>query len=368
MKILHILPSLKGGGIQNFLLSLATEQVKMGNTVTVVVTDEDELDYSNSRKELLESCGIDVINLNRKVGGGITSFIKTIIRARKTIKSIHPDIVNSHSSHCHIIGSFVTILTDMTYCCTIHNAPELWSKLTKLLVGKKPMIFCSDSALKLRNQEGRPMVAINNGVDLSLVKTKTIVDLRSELKLTNDDKIVVLVGSQRPVKNYPFIIKIVEKMNDPNIHFCICGGNYKVANDCNNNKNYITTKQFEQYKNIHLLGLRGDIPAIHNGSDVYLSCSLKEGLPISALEAFFAGIPCVLSPIVQHTAIAGGIDECYIPDSFDEESFIVELRRSLECKKTHETIYTNREELLKKFLIERCAKEYVDFYRIIIKK
>lgn len=364
MKIVHILLSLKGGGIQNFLVSLAPEQVKMGHEVTVIITDEDNVEYSQKRKQFLETNGIKVIYFNRKVSSRM-SYIQSLLKTRYVIKEINPDIVNTHSSLCHIFGSFATIFTHIKHCCTIHSAPEYWSRSTKVLVGTKPLIFCSDSALKLRGQSGSPLVAINNGIELSLVQTKDVVNLRKELGLTTKDKIITLVGSQRPEKNYPFLIKIVEKMHDEHIHFCVCGGNYAVARSGTNNKNYISTEQFEKYPNIHLLGLRNDIAAIHNGSDVYLSCSVREGLPISALEAFFAGTPCVLSPIVQHTAIAEGVSECFIPDAFEVDAFIRAIYKALEVKTSHTNIFEARKEILQKFTIERCAKEYIEFYNNI---
>ena len=89
-------------------------------------------------------------------------------------------------------------------------------------------------------------------------------------------------------------------------------------------------------------------------------------MPISALEAFFAGIPCVLSPIIQHISISEGIQECYIPEKFDEDSFIEAIGKALASKKTHTEIYNERETALQKFTIAKCAKKYIDFYSGLI--
>ncbi len=367
MKIVHILPSLKGGGIQNFIFSLAPRLVQMGNEVIIMVTDEDNIEYSNHQKKMLEQCNIRVINLNRKIGSRI-SFLRTIRLARKSLKAINADIINTHGTICHTIAAFSSIGLRCKHCCTIHSAPETWSKFTKIINRNKPLIYCSNSALILRGQKGSPMIAINNGIDYEKVCTSKTVNLRDELNIPKEDKVVVLVGSTRPPKNYPFLIKVVEKIKNQHIHFCICGGSYKVERNSGNNKNYISTVQFEKYDNIHLLGLRDDVMAILNGSDVYMSCSIREGLPISALEAFASGIPCVLSPIMQHTTIAEGIAECYIPQEFTETSFIDSIHQALNCALDHKTIYNQRELALQKFSIERCAREYNDFYYKLLKK
>ncbi len=367
MRIVHILPSLKGGGIQNFIFSLAPRLVQMGNEVIIMVTDEDNIEYSIRQKKILEQCHIRVINLNRKIGSRI-SIIRTIRLARKHLKALKANVINSHGIICHTIATISSIGLKSKHCCTIHSAPETWSKFSKIINYNKPLIYCSDSAYILRGQKGNPMIAINNGIDFEKVSTSEIINLRDELNIPKEDKIVVLVGSTRPPKNYPFLIKVVEKIKNNHIHFCICGGSYKVGRNSSNNKNYISTEQFEKYDNIHLLGLRDDVMAILNGSDVYMSCSIREGLPISALEAFSSGIPCVLSPIMQHTTIAEGIAECYIPKAFTEESFIDSIYQALNCTLDHNTIYEQRKLALQKFSIERCAKEYNDFYYQLLKK
>ena len=361
MKIVHVLLSLKGGGIQNFLLSLAPEQVRMGHEVIVVLTDEDDSSYSIKNRAYIESFEIPVYNLKRKIGNKV-SFFKTWFALRKLLKKLNPDIVNSHGVYCHNAVGFSVFGTGIRHCCTIHNAPEKWGKVTKLINHNTPLIYCSDAALQLRGQNSPLMIAINNGIDEKTVRCSEVVDLHKELDIPNDDKIIVLVGSMRPQKNYNFVIDIVNKLNDEHIHFCICGEVYKNARSCGHNNSF----DFKPYKNIHLLGLRSDISAILNEADAYLSCSIREGLPISALEAFFSGIPCVLSPIPQHTMISGGISECYIPSKFEPKDFIDSIHNAFKCLDSHENIYLQRKEHLKKFLIDRCAKEYIDFYKQVI--
>lgn len=72
MKIVHMVASLKGGGIQNLILSLVPEQVRLGHEVSVIVTDEDNLAYSNKNKEFLQNSGVSVYNLDRKVSDKIS--------------------------------------------------------------------------------------------------------------------------------------------------------------------------------------------------------------------------------------------------------------------------------------------------------
>ena len=159
-------------------------------------------------KEYLESFGIPVYNLNRKIGDK-ASFFNTWFALRKLLKKVNPDIVNSHGLYCHNAASFSVLGTGIRHCCTIHNAPEKWGKMTKLINHNTPLIYCSEAALQLRDQNSPLMIAIDNGIDEKTVRCSEVVDLHKELDIPNDDKIIVLVGSTRPQKNYHFLIEYI---------------------------------------------------------------------------------------------------------------------------------------------------------------
>lgn len=354
MKIIHILNSLKGGGIQNFILSLAPEQKKLGCDVSIIVVDRDTYEYSKHLKDILVNNGVKVYYLNKILHNKI-SFIKTLINCRKLVQSLRPDIINSHGEMSHIYGAFSTIgRKKINHYITIHNGPENWSNINKILNRNKPLIFCSQAAFDLKEQNNKKYCVIDNGVSPSIVKTKEVVDLRKELKLRPTCKIIVLVGSLRPQKNYDFLTGIVQELKDDTIHFCICGGNY--------GKGYIDIENFKQYKTIHFLGLRSDVSAIENSANLFLSCSTFEGLPIAVLEAYFNGIPCVLSPIEQHIKISN-VPKCWIPKTFTAHSFIATIKEALKDQTSHDNIYQERLPIISKYSISESARKYINFYK-----
>lgn len=354
MNIVHIANCLQGGGIQNFLLSLLPEQVILGHQVTLIVIEKNTYDYCDMLEQKMREHGVQVVNLQKKRGNK-ASFVQTIFACRKVIKNIRPNVVNTHGEMSHLYGAFSTWCMPYLHVITIHNGPECWNLPNKLLNVCKPLIYCSDAAYDMRVQRNKNIITINNGVSANLIKTTHVVDLRKLLHLHNNDKIVILVGSLRPQKNYEFLKEISDKLQNPNIHFCICGGNYGVG--------YIDKSVFDEYSNIHCLGLRSDVSAIENGSDLFLSCAKFEGLPIAVLEAFFNGIPCVLSPIEQHRRIIKGVDACIIPRDFSAEAFAKSILEGLAIKETHLHIAENRASAIDKFSISYAAKKYIDFYQ-----
>lgn len=353
MKIVHIISCLKGGGIQNFLVSLAPEQVKMGHDVSVIITDEDKLDYSNHLRDILVSKGVKVYNLNKRLHNK-WSFLKTLLDCRKLLGQLSPDILNTHGGLQHIYGALSAIgRKGIKHIITIHNGPDHWNILNKLLNSSKPLIFCSHSAYDLRLQKNKNIIAIDNGISADIIKTDAVVDLRDELKLPKDAIVILLVGSLRPQKNYEFLKTLVDEANNPRLHFCICGGNYGTG--------YISADKFKGYDNIHLLGLRSDVSAIENAADLFMNCSTFEGLPIAVLEAYFNGIPCVLAPIPQLKRISD-MPEVWVAEDTSVKAYVEAIHKAAACKKTHQEIYEERKPKLEPFSIHHCAEEYIKFY------
>ncbi len=356
MKIAHIVDSLRGGGIQNFLLSLLPEQVALGHEITLFVVEQYDYEYCYHLDKILVDNGVNTVCLNKKQANKY-SFLTTNIKFRKLLPSVNPEVLNSHGPMSHMYATMATKCTSIKHCCTVHSSYEPWNPVLKMLCRKTPLIFCSDSAFEFRLQSSDKMRAINNGVSPNIVKTDKCINLREELGLLSTDKIVLLVGSLRPEKNYEFLKEIVAELNDSSIHFCICGGNYGVG--------YISIDDFADYPTIHCLGLRDDISALENGSDLFLSCSKYEGLPISVLEAYFNGIPCVLSPIPQHKDISD-VDYVWMPKDFTAIEFSKTILAALECTINHSDIYKIRESQLERFAIKSTAEKYITFYKEII--
>ena len=112
-------------------------------------------------------------------------------------------------------------------------------------------------------------------------------DLRKSIGLKDDDFVMIFVARLDKNKNQGFLIEITKEMlkNNDNIHLLLVGpdelnGKYQ--------------KQAESIKhNVHFLGYRKDIPELLNISDVVVSSSLREGLPVNIIEALYVGIPVV---------------------------------------------------------------------------
>ena len=150
-----------------------------------------------------------------------------------------------------------------------------------------------------------PGVGLNpNFVDsidnLSNIGRETLIDLtKTHNFISNEDFIIISVGELNDNKNQMVIIKSVEAliMNNENINL-----KYFIVGDGENKgkiKKYITDNHLSD--NIFLMGFRTDVAELLLLSDLLVSMSFREGLPINVLESMYASKPVILSDIRGHS-------------------------------------------------------------------
>ena len=124
-----------------------------------------------------------------------------------------------------------------------------------------------------------------------LTKSENTIHLREELGLSDNDFIVISVGELNKNKNQKVIIEAIAKLNNPQIHYVLCGK----GDQLDNLQNLVKEKKLED--NVHFLGYRKDVVDIVSQADLFAMPSKREGLPVASLEAMYCGLPLVNSNI-----------------------------------------------------------------------
>ena len=185
------------------------------------------------------------------------------------------------------------------------------------------------------------IAVIPNGVDLKLFNIMDKKRARNFLKLSNESRIVLTIGSQDEVKGTKYLIEafgmLLKRQKSPLLLILIGDGPLR--------KSLMSmSKNLGISKSVVFLGRRphGEIPLWLNAADVFCLPSLREGQPNVVLEALACGIPVVasnvgaipemirdngrLSPPADSRSLCENLEFC-LSNIWDREAF----RRTVEC-------------------------------------
>lgn len=109
-------------------------------------------------------------------------------------------------------------------------------------------------------------------------------DLRASLGLKDDDFVMIFPARLDKNKNQGFLIKCMPELlkKNPKIHLLLPG------QDELNGTYQSLSKQLKVNTNVHCIGNREDIPKLIRASNLVVSSSLREGLPINIIEAIYS--------------------------------------------------------------------------------
>ncbi len=361
MKIGHIIANLYAGGAQTFVVLLAIEQKRLGHDVSIILIDA--FNHSKFEQVLtaqLKANDIPVFSLDRKPGKNFSIF-KSFFKLNTYIKQLSPDIINSHLQFTHlIIALYLKIFRKKhQLVLTIHNAPEVWNYQTRQTNLHTPSIYCSGSSIQTSLERDCKKVVISNGIAAPKIELNAN-DILAEFKINPKHQLILMVGKLAHQKNYPLAVEIAKHYEKQDVSFLICGIKEETAER--------DLKLFESTSNIHYLGIKipQEIYALMQRCDCFLNTSHYEGLPITLLEAFFVGIPCVLSDILPHHEIGDAMPACYISKGFNASSFIEKIDQSFAQNASKDEIVEERMPLLKKYTIKETSENYLKFYKELV--
>ena len=261
--------------------------------------------------EELEATGSKVYTVNY-AADDLRRFMREVHEVFEKVGSSY-DIV-----HCHMPNSAFCVLREAELAGIKHRVlhSHLNNSSDKFLhrlrnvplnaIGKHyatDRIACSEDAGHFLFGS-QPFTVINNGIPLEqfAYSLESRERLRVELGIGHIDPVIGCVGRFVKQKNFPFAIRVFAKF-----HEAFPDGKMLILGDGDNRdelKKTIMTKHLSDA--VILAGVREDINKLYSVMDVFFMPSLYEGLPVSAVEAQAAGLPCVYSDKVpKETDITG---------------------------------------------------------------
>ncbi len=213
-----------------------------------------------------------------------------------------------HNEHHVVHGHFFTISPLYFYVAHKNNrvtvghvhASRINGKIKNLLVSliEKNADYCLACSKESGNwvYPHRKFSVLKNALDTQLFSYNPEVrkEQREALGLDNDCLVLGTVANFSAVKNPLGLLDIFKYIHDGNASAKLLWvGDGSLRNDIEQR-----IKDYSLNDSVILLGKRNDVPQLLQAMDYFLLPSLSEGLPVSAIEAQAAGLPCFISDTV----------------------------------------------------------------------
>lgn len=324
--------------VEQFLLPSAFLLQDMGYEVHVACNFENGNTCSPERieclKSILDSRGIEFYQID--FARNVMRFSQNV-RAYKQISKIISE-TDFELVHCHSpIGGLIGRLASkklrkkgVKVIYTAHGfhfykkAPlknwilyypveKLCARYTDVLVTINQEDYAlAKNKMKARRVEYVPGV----GIDLSrfeIVK-EDIDKKRREIGVPENAFLMLSVGELNDNKNHQIIIRALSALEKTNVYYVVAGLGEKKE------ELIALAEDLALSDRVRFVGYRKDIPALINSADLFCFPSIREGLPVSLMEAMAGGLPIVCSKIRGNTDLVdenGGalfdpysVDEC----------------------------------------------------------
>lgn len=220
--------------------------------------------------------------------------------------------------------------------------------------------FVSDEIRRIYDAEiRRGGVTLNEFIDSLIDYFPLYIKKRVELNIPLDAFVLLSVGELNENKNNSVIIKAIERLKEPNIHYILCGVGEKEktlkeqANEAN------------LQSNIHFIGYRTDVKEIYAMSDCFVLPSYREGLSRSLMEAMACGLPCIVSKIRGNVDLiddGGG----YYCNARNDNDFTDAIKNLFVNKNTRKEMGKHNQEKVKKYDIVSVEKKLIRIYQSVL--
>ena len=307
--------------------------------------------------------------------------IKAIFQLRKILLEEKYDIIHTHTP----MGSVVTRLaakkarkhgTRVIY--TAHGfhffkgAPLLnWTLFypvekylskytdTLILINKEDYNLAKNKFKKCKDIQYVPGVGIDeNKFDIKMTK-KEKNELRKSLGLKDSDFVMIYPAELSNRKRQIWLINTISTLLKENkdIHLLLPG------KDSLNGQCQKLVRELNLEVQIHFLGFRKDIPKLLKISDLSVSSSRQEGLPVNIMEAMYVGLPIVASDCRGNRDLVKDGEDGYIVPLDASETFIDRIKiikKNYDKKKYNKINHT----LIRPYMLSEVLDKMSKIYNI----
>ncbi len=288
MKVIFLIPTLARGGGERVVSELSLHLPE--NTERIIVLFDKQVSYPYKGK---------LVSLDIPLGNAlplkIYYFFVALLRFRKIVKKEKPDWVVSFIRPANIINVLSGAKAVLRVDSFLSSVPGFAYKvLTRLFYNKAFKIVCVSeaSAKDLTDSFGvkkEKIKVIYNPLNIAQIKQESKKDLPAECREIFEKPVIINVGKFTKGKNHLSLIKVFAEVKKEisQAQLVILG----TGESEQELKQLI--KDLKLQDSVHLLGWQDNPFKFLARAKVFVSASLREGLPYGILEAMACGLPVV---------------------------------------------------------------------------
>lgn len=300
-------------------------------------------------KKIIKENSYQIIHCHTPVGGVLTR-----LAAKKARKKGTKVIYTAHGFH---FFKGASIKNWIIY----YPIEKIMARYTDCLI----TINEEDYELAKKHLKAKKIKYVHGvGVDEEKFNIKMMeeekIKLRESLGLKQNDIVISYVAELNENKNQVMIINSIKKLvkTIPNIKVLLIGkGIYKKVIE-----NAITENKLTQ--NVFLLGYRKDVPQILKVTDLYISTSKREGLPVNIMEAMLAGLPIIATKCRGNRNLIDNNKTGILIDINDEVQLSEKIKELLENKKEAKRLGINAQKDAEVYKLKNVSKEMINVYKV----
>ena len=299
LKTAHITLSMGVGGIENCILNIVGTLNQNAYSSTVIC-----LDSGGALLESVKDLGIKTFIAGRKPG----TDMQLIFRLARYFRRHRFHIIHTHNQAAHFYGGIAARVAGVPIVITTEHSRHNIDVSHRRILEKKILFRLTDQWVLVSDElyhhslvsdklQPDKCKVIVNGIDIEKYnknKTDTIAlseAKKQEIGLPRSAKIIIMVARLHPIKNHLLLLEAFALLKDtfPDANIVLAGDGecYELLKN--------KAGQLDIQEKVFFLGNRQDIAELLHISDVFVLCSLSEGLPLSLLEAAAASVPVVIT-------------------------------------------------------------------------
>ncbi len=356
LRIIHTVSSLKGGGMEHFVLRLAEAQRRRGHDARVLSI------LGGPLAEHAERMGVPTKTLE---GGGAAL---RVLRGAFELGRFRPQVIHAHnptSLHYAVIGKMVSgarlVVTDHAQTRGIVRVP----RAAEWLLTDAVVAVSGDTAKKsLAAPYVGNILVFHNGIEIASPK-RTRAELRRELGIAEDTVVGLNVAGFVPVKAHDVLVRAMGHVRDG-------GGKAMMLLAGDGPEREAVTKLADELSlgpdHLRFLGFRKDVTDLLGAVDFFVLASRDEGLPLSVLEAMSQRLPVIATPVGgnpelvtegEHGLFVPVDDDRALGRAIEQVAGDAELRARLG--------EAGRKRVEEEFSFEGMTQKYEDLYQRLVR-